>query len=65
MDKEHYFGLNAHEVGEYFTEDMIDYFMSLLPPACMRSDCCQIGEPSSSRVDESGEGRTTYSTFKR
>ena len=65
VDKEHYFGLDAHEVGEYFTEDMIDYFMDLLPPVCMRSDCSQIGEPYSSRIDENGKGRTTYSTFKK
>ena len=49
VDKEHYFGLDAHEVGEYFTEDMIDFFMDLLPPICMRNDCSQIGEPCSSR----------------
>lgn len=65
VDKEHYFGLDAHEVGEYFAEDMIDSFMDLLPPACMRSDCSQIGEPCSSRIDENGECRTTYSTFKK
>lgn len=65
VDQEHYFGLDAHEVGEYFTEDMVDFFMNLLPPACMRSDCSQIGEPYSNRIDENGEGRTTYSTFKK
>ena len=65
VDKEHYFGLDSHEVGEYFTEDMVNDFMDLLPPACMRSDCSQIGEPCSSRIDENGEGRTTYSTFKK
>lgn len=65
VDKEHYVGLDAHEVGEYFTEDMIDFFMDLLPPACMRNDCSQIGEPCSSRIDENGKGRTTYSTFKK
>lgn len=37
VDKEHYFGLDAHEIGDYFTEDMVNYFMDLLPPACMRS----------------------------
>ena len=65
VDKEHYFGLDAHEIGDYFTEDMVNYFMDLLPPACMRSDCCQIGEPSSIRIDEEGKGRETYSTFKK
>lgn len=65
VDKEHYFGLDAHEIGDYFTEDMVNYFMDLLPPACMRSNCSQIGEPCSSRIDGKGEGRTTYSTFKK
>ncbi len=65
VDKEHYFGLDAHEVGEYFAEDMINYFMGLLPPACMRSDCCQIGEPTTSKADENGKYRNTYPTFKR
>lgn len=30
-----------------------------------KADCLQIGEPCSSRIDENGEGRTTYSTFKK
>lgn len=64
IDKEHYFGLNACEVGDYFTEDMIDDFMNMLPPVCMRSDCSQIGEPTTYRVDENGKGRATYETFK-
>lgn len=65
VDKEHYFGLNAHEVGTYFTEDMVNDFMDMLPPACMKSDCSQIGEPTSHRIDESGKSRATYATFKR
>jgi hypothetical protein len=31
----------------------------------MRSDCCQLGEPHDSRVDENGKGHNTYETFKR
>ena len=65
IDKEHYFGLNACEIGDYFTEDMIDSFMNMLPPAFQRSDCFQIGDPVSCRNDESGHGRTTYDTFKK
>lgn len=65
IDKEHYFGLNACEIGSYFTEDMVNEFMDMLPPACMRSDCAQIGEPSSHRIDENGKGHATYATFKR
>ena len=65
IDKEHYFGLDACEIGSYFTEDMVNDFMDMLPPACWRSDCAQIGEPSSHRIDENGNGKATYSTFKR
>ena len=48
-----------------FTEDMVNDFMDMLPPACWRSDCAQIGEPSSHRIDENGNGKATYATFKR
>ena len=65
IDKEHYFGLDACEIGSYFTENMVNDFMDMLPPACWRSDCAQIGEPSSHRIDENGNGKATYATFKR
>ena len=65
IDKEHYFGLDACKIGDYFTEDMVNDFMDMLPPACWRSDCAQIGEPSSHRIDENGKGKATYATFKR
>lgn len=65
IDEDHYFGLDACEIGDYFTEDMIDNFMDMLPPACMRSDCSQIGEPDSQRIDDNGKCKYTYATFKR
>ena len=65
IDKAHYFGLNACEIGSYFTEDMVNDFMDMLPPVCWRSDCAQIGEPTSQRIDENGKCRATYATFKR
>lgn len=64
IDEEHYFGLEVCEIGDYFTEDMVMKFMDLLPPVCMRSDCSQIGEPTSSRTDEN-KIRNTYPTFKK
>ena len=64
-DNEHYFGLDACEVGDYFTEDMVDGFMNVLPPACMRSDCSQIGEPVSDKMDKDGKYKPTYTTFKK
>mgnify|MGYP006887196635 FL=1 len=65
IDNEHYFGLDACEVGDYFTEDMVDGFMNVLPPACMRSDCSQIGEPVSDKMDKDGKYKPTYTTFKK
>lgn len=65
VDGDHYFGLDAHEVGEYFSEEQVMDFMEMLPPACMRDDCSQIGEPSSHKLDENGNCRATYATFKK
>ena len=65
VDQEHYFGLDAHEAGEYFSQDMVDSFMNMLPPACMRSDCCQLGEPLSHELNERGKWQPTYATFKK
>lgn len=65
IDNEHYFGLDACEVGDYFTEDMVDGFMNVLPAACMRSDCSQIGEPVSDKMDKDGKYKPTYTTFKK
>ena len=43
-----------------------NHIMDCLPPASMRSDCSQLGEPYSTRFDpESGNWRSTYATFKR
>lgn len=57
---------DALEIGDYVEEEVVDNFMDMLPPACMRSDCSQIGEASSHMLDErDGKCKTTYSTFKR
>lgn len=65
IDEVHYFGLDACEIGDYFTEDMVMDFMDALPPACMRSDCSQMGEPTTRRIDDNGKCRNTYETFKK
>lgn len=65
IDQEHYFGLDAHEIGSYFAEDLVNDFMDMLPPVCMRSDCSQIGEPTSHKFDKNGDVHATYSTFKK
>jgi len=33
------------QVGNEVDEDMVNYFIDILPPATMRADCMQIGEP--------------------
>ena len=33
------------QVGDVVDEEMKDYFIEVLPPACMSSRCIQIGEP--------------------
>lgn len=53
------------EIGDLVEEEIVDYIINLVPPACMRSDCCQCGEPASCRIDENGKTRSTYITFKK
>ena len=65
IDQEHYFGLDAHEIGSYFTEEMVMCFMDMLPPTCMRNDCCQLGESTSTRLNKDGNYYETYATFKK
>jgi hypothetical protein len=57
--------LNCLEIGDLVEGKIVDDLMNALPPACMRSDCCQLGEPHDSRIDENGKGHNTYETFKR
>lgn len=57
--------LDAFAIGDYVEEKIVDDLMDSLWPACMRSDCMQLGEPHSSRIDENGKVRDTYCTFKK
>lgn len=60
------FNYNTVQVGDYVEQAIVDEAMDMLPPACMRSDCAQIGEPYSHREDpDTGKWRATYATFKR
>ena len=60
------FSYNTVQVGDYVEQAIVDEAMDMLPPACMRSDCAQIGEPYSHREDpDTGKWRATYATFKR
>lgn len=33
------------QVGDLVDDEMVDYFIEVLPPACMSPQCLQIGEP--------------------
>lgn len=59
-------GIGQYEPGDWVTQEVVDEYMNALPPACMRSDCSQLGEPYSHREDpESGKFRATYLTFAK
>ncbi len=48
------------QIGDAVDQEMADYFLCVLPPACHRSDLIQIGEPYSHV-----QGRATYSTIRK
>jgi len=55
----------SYPVGTLVSEEVVDDAINALPPACMRSDCSQLGEPAAHRIDDNGNARATYATFKR
>ena len=55
----------AFPVGSLVEEEVVDDAINCVPPVCMRSDCSQCGEPSGSRIDDKGNGKNTYETFKK
>lgn len=60
------FDTSKAQIGDYVSKDVVDDFMDCVPPACLRSDCSQMGEPYSTREDpDTGKWRNTYLTFKR
>ena len=46
-------------------EDIVDYFVNVVPPVTLRYDCIQAGEEQSSEPDDCGKYRATYTTFHR
>ena len=57
---------DALEIGDYVEEDIVWDLIECVPPACMRSDCMQCGEPYSHREDpDTKRYRATYTTFKK
>lgn len=53
------------QVGDEVDERMVDYFIGVLPPACMNSECVQMGEPYTHGMDNAGILRAKYLTLKR
>jgi hypothetical protein len=47
------------QIGDLVDDEMVEYFLNVLPPACWNSKVIQIGEPYSHV-----EGKATYSTLK-
>ena len=61
-------GLNFDDYcfpGDTVGEDIVDYFVNVVPPVTLRYDCVQAGEEHSSEPDDSGKYRATYTTFHR
>lgn len=51
--------------GDTVTEDIVDYFTNILPPASMGYGYLQAGEAYSHEEDGHGRYRATYTTFSR
>lgn len=60
-----YFGTDALKIGSYVEQEIVDMLINCLPPACLRSDCTQLGEAADHKVDEDGMCRAVYGTFKK
>lgn len=64
-NKDWYYGTDALEIGDLIEDEIVDDLMDCVPPICMRSNCSQVGEAASNRIDENGKCRNTYCTFKQ
>lgn len=52
--------------GDTIDEEIVDYFMDVLPPASMERGYLQVGEPYDHLDDpKTGKWRATYSTFRK
>lgn len=65
IDKDHYFGMDACEPGDYFTDDVVEMLINMLPPACMRQSCTQIGGVYAHKCDSHGKYKPTFATFEK
>lgn len=51
--------------GDEVTQDMVDHFASLVPPALMRDNLIQVGTPYDSQPGSDGLLRPTFGTFSK
>lgn len=51
--------------GDIVSEDIVDYFLDLLPPRAMGKNYLQVGEPYKHVFDIDGRFRPTFMTFTR
>jgi len=70
MESWHGSGLNFDEYcfpGDTVGEDVVDYFVNVVPPVTLRYDCIQAGEEHSLERDDRNGGsyRPTFTTFHR
>lgn len=68
MESWHGSGLNFDDYcfpGDTVGEDIVDYFVNVVPPVMLRYDCVQAGEEHSSERGDDGKYRATYTTFHR
>lgn len=49
------------QVGDVVDDEIYDYFLCVLPPACNSARCLQLGEPSTHNSD----GRACFETLKK
>ena len=68
MESWHGSGLSFDEYcfpGDTVGEDIVDYFVNIVPPVTLRFDCIQAGEEHSTERDDIGKYRATYLTFHK
>ena len=65
IDKDHYFGMDTCEPEDYFTDDVVDMLINMLPPACLRQNCTQIGGAYDHKYDKHGRYKPTFATFEK
>ena len=51
--------------GDIVAEDIVDYFLNIMPPRAMSYGYLQVGEPYNHVYDVSGRLRPTFMTFAK